>query len=219
MNPTAPAERLSMLAGCFPAARQVELVEIPEPAFPDASLPAEQILFQPEVTCLCGSDLPFFDGDFKGHSISYPQPIGMSLHEMVGTVVQSTSHHWRPGERVLAVPPGQRGLFKRYALPADRVVRLRHSHALGATHTIAAAGRDATEEVRRLRDGALPDVVIEAVGHRAHAVNDAIELIRAEGQVLIFGVLQQAFDVFRDRNDDALKVLVDFPALRERFSP
>ena len=333
-----------MLAGCFPAARQVELVEIPEPTFPDASLPLEQILFQPEVTCLCGSDLPFFDGDFEGHSIPYPQPIGMSLHEMVGTVVQSTSHRWRPGDRVLAVPLGQRGLFERYALPADRVVRLipgladefamlaqpfgtvvhalkklpnmidrdvvvlgqgpigqmfnaglrnmgarriigidplplrlRQSPALGATHTIASAGRDAVEEVRRLLDGALPDVVIEAVGHRAHAVNDAIELVRAEGQILIFGVLphtvdgislraalwknaqiitslhpdfertfplamqwiaegrvnlaplithrfplsqlQQAFDVFRDRSDGALKVLVDFPALKERSSP
>ncbi|MFM7058767.1 MAG: zinc-binding dehydrogenase [Planctomycetota bacterium] len=330
-----------MLAGCFPAARRVELAEIPEPAFPDASLPPEQILFQPEVTCLCGSDLPFFDGDFEGHAIEYPQPVGMSLHEMVGTVIQSTSVRWRAGERVLAVPLGQRGLFERYALPADRVVRLipglsdefamlaqpfgtvvhalkklpnmidrdvvvlgqgpigqmfnaglrnmgarriigidplplrlRHSQALGATHTIAAAGRDAVDHVRSLLDGDLPEIVIEAVGHRAHAVNDAIALVRAEGRILIFGVLphqvdglslraalwknaqittslhpdfertfplamqwiaekrvdlaplithrfplsqiQQAFNVFRDRIDGALKVLVDFPALVAR---
>lgn len=326
-----------MLAGCFPTARRVELVEIPEPTFPDPALPPEQILFQPEVTCLCGSDLPFFDGDFEGHPIPYPQPVGMSLHEMVGTVISSTSSRWNAGERVLAVPLGQRGLFERYALPANRVVRLipgladefamlaqpfgtvvhalkklpnmidrdvvvlgqgpigqmfnaglrnlgarriigidplpqrlQHSRNLGATHTIAAAGRDSLQAVHEILDGDLPEVVIEAVGHRAHAVNDAIELVRPEGRILIFGVLphsvdgislraalwknaqiitslhpdfertfplamqwiaegrvnlaplithrfplnqlQQAFDVFRDRIDGALKVLVNFPA-------
>lgn len=326
-----------MLAGCFPAARRVELVEVPEPAFPDASLPPEQVLFQPEVTCLCGSDLPFFDADFEGHPIPYPQPVGMSLHEMVGTVIRTTSNRWSEGQRVLAVPLGQRGLFERCVVPADRIVplipgladefamlaqpfgtvihalkklpnmidrdvvvlgqgpigqmfnaglrnlgarriigidplplRLQHSHRLGATHTIAANGRDSIEQVQKLLDGELPDVVVEAVGHRAHAVNDAIELVRPEGRVLIFGVLptsidginlraalwknaqiltslhpdfertfplamqwiaegrvnlaplithrfplnqlQQAFDVFRDRTDGALKVIVHFPA-------
>lgn len=250
-----------MLAGSFSSPRNVQLVEVDPPSFPDCAIHPEQILFQPEVTCLCGSDLPFFDGDFEGHDISYPQPVGMSLHEMVGTVLESTSSRWSIGDRVLAVPVGQRGLFERFVVPADRAVkllpglsdelamlaqpfgtvvhalkklpnmidldvvvlgqgpigqmfnaglrnlgarriiavdplhlRLQYSHLLGATHTIAERGRNAVEQIRSLLGGSLPDVVIEAVGHRDHAVSDAIEIVRPEGKILIFGVLPNSID-------------------------
>jgi threonine dehydrogenase-like Zn-dependent dehydrogenase len=176
-----------MLAGCFPAAGKVELAEISEPAFPDASLPPEQILFQPEVTCLCGSDLPFFDGDFEGHAIEYPQPVGMSLHEMVGTVIQSTCHRWKPGARVLAVPPGQRGLFERCALPADRVVGL----------------------VPGLSDELAMQWIAERRVDLAPLITHRFPLSQ----------IQDAFNVFRDRIDGALKVVVNFPALAARSRP
>ena len=79
-----------MLAGKFVSTRKVELVEIDEPNL-DGVEPGH-IIFQPEMTCLCGSDLPFFDGDFEGHDIPYPQPFGKSLHEMVGTVVATNGN-------------------------------------------------------------------------------------------------------------------------------
>ncbi|MEQ9408756.1 MAG: zinc-binding dehydrogenase [Fuerstiella sp.] len=111
-----------MIAGQFSSARTVELINIDEPELPDNL--SGQMIFQPEMTCLCGSDLPFFDGDFEGHEISYPQPPGKSLHEMVGTVVATNGTRWQPGTRVLAVPEEQRGLWERYVLSEDRAIAL-----------------------------------------------------------------------------------------------
>ena len=250
-----------MLAGHFVSRRQVQLVEIDEPQLPTAESACGQIIFQPEMTCLCGSDLPYFDGDFEGHSISYPQPIGMSLHEMVGTVIETNGSRWKPGTRVLAVPVGQHGLFERFVLSEQRTValdprlsdelamlaqpfgtvihalkklpnmidrdvvvlgqgpigqmfntglrnlgarriigvdplacRLKLSHTMGATDTICATGLEAVEQVRQLLNGELPEIVVEAVGHRSQALNDAIELTRPQGQILFFGVHAATID-------------------------
>ncbi|MEZ6122238.1 MAG: zinc-binding dehydrogenase [Planctomycetaceae bacterium] len=324
-----------MLAGQFIRARTFQLVDIPEPELDPAV--SGQIIFQPELTCLCGSDLPFFDGDFEGHDIPYPQPVGMSLHEMVGTVVDTNGGRWQPGTRVLAVPVGQRGLYERYVLSEDRAValddRLSDEIALlaqpfgtvvwalkklpnmidrdvavlglgpigqmfvaglrnlgarriigidpvpdrtqlalrmGATDIVTARGQDAEAQVRTCLSGDLPDVVVEAVGHAAHAFNDAVQLTADHGRILFFGVppvpvngielkaamlknlqiltslhpdfdrtfplamqwlaeqrvdlspllthrfplqqLQDAYDLFRDRRDGAIKVLVEFPS-------
>ena len=56
-----------MLAGHLVRPRQIELIDVPEPVLPSADDQPGQILFQPELTCLCGSDLPFFDGAFVGN--------------------------------------------------------------------------------------------------------------------------------------------------------
>lgn len=244
-----------MLAGHFVSRRQVRLVEVDEPQLPAANTASRQILFQPEMTCLCGSDLPYFDGDFEGQPVSYPQPPGMSLHEMVGTVVATNGNRWTPGTRVLAVPVGQHGLFERFVLSEERAIslapglpdemamlaqpfgtvifalkklpnmidrdvlvlgqgpigqmfnaglrnmgarriigvdpiesRLKLSRQMGATDTICSMGRDAVDAVRQILGGELPEIVIEAVGHKAQAFNEAVELTRAFGQILFFGV-------------------------------
>ena len=96
-----------MLAGHILARRKITLVDIPEPEF-DKSSPPGQILFEPHLSCLCGSDLPYFDSPHT----EYPQPIGYSLHEMVGTVVATSGQRYRAGDRVLAVPIRQHGLFE-----------------------------------------------------------------------------------------------------------
>lgn len=327
-----------MLAGKFTAARQVELIEFDEPTL-DGAAPGHMI-FQPELTCLCGSDLPFFDGNFEGHDVSYPQPVGKSLHEMVGTVVESNGDRWRPGARVLAVPFDQMGLWERYVLPEDRAIALDDrlpdeiallaqpfgtvvwalkklpnmidrdvvvlglgpigqmfvaglrnlgarriigidpiearcvlAEQMGATDVIAARGSDAVDQVREILSGELVEVCVEAVGHRAQALNDAIAVTRPFGDILYFGVpptptngvllkdamlknlrihtslhpdfertfplamqwlaegrvdlslllthrfplaqIQQAFDLFRDRRDGAIKVLVEFPSFQK----
>lgn len=250
-----------MLAGNMTSARQISLIEVPEPVLPSAEVLPGQIVFQPEMTCLCGSDLPYFDGDFEGHPIEYPQPVGMSLHEMVGTVVATNGTRWAPGTRVLAVPVGQRGLFERFILSEDRAIALRPgladelamlaqpfgtvvhalkklpnmidkdvvvlgqgpigqmfncglrnlgarriigvdpissrlalSRTMGATHTISAKGEEAAEAVREVLDGGLAEVVIEAVGHKAQAFNDAVEVTRAGGLILVFGVPPHSID-------------------------
>ena len=334
-------ESRAMIAGQFTSRRVIELIDVQEPTLLESPDGGGQIIFQPELTCLCGSDLPFFDADFEGHRLEYPQPTGMSLHEMVGTVVETNGQRWKPGTRVLAVPVDQQGLFERYVLSEDRAVALddrlpdemallaqpfgtvvwalkklpnmidldvvvlglgpigqmfvaglrnmgarriigidpvaeRTALALkmGATHSLTAVGSESEDDVRMILDGELPEVVIEAVGHKAQAFNDATLLTRPFGTILYFGVppvpvpgfdlkaamlrnitirtslhpdfertfplamqwlaegrvdlspllthsfpltqIQQAFDVFRDRKNGAIKVLVEFPALDRR---
>ncbi|MGF2076112.1 alcohol dehydrogenase catalytic domain-containing protein, partial [Enterococcus casseliflavus] len=64
-----------------------------------------EIIFQPEITCLCGSDLPYFCEDQP----EYPLQVGLSLHEMVGTVLDTNGRRFKSGDRVLAVPLRQVG--------------------------------------------------------------------------------------------------------------
>ncbi len=106
-----------MLAGLITARGCISLVETPEPVLPDQP---GKIVFQPEITCLCGSDLPYFDEESGG----YPRGLGHSLHEMIGTVVATTGQRFRPGQRVLAVPVNQVGLFERYVLGEERAIPL-----------------------------------------------------------------------------------------------
>ncbi|MBI2827337.1 MAG: zinc-binding dehydrogenase [Planctomycetia bacterium] len=99
---------------------KIELVDIPEPRLDEPSSEPGQILFEPHLACLCGSDLPYFDSDHA----TYPQPVGYSLHEMIGTVVGTTGQRFRTGDRVLAVPIRQRGLYERYAVSEARAIPL-----------------------------------------------------------------------------------------------
>jgi len=110
-----------MFAGRIVRKGKIELVEAPEPRLSPRSdgQPAE-IIFQPETTCLCGSDLPYFCEDQP----QYPLQDGLSLHEMVGTVVATNGARFREGDRVLAVPVGQVGLFERFALSEARAIQL-----------------------------------------------------------------------------------------------
>lgn len=108
-----------MLAGDMYAPGKIRLIDVPEPVLPvrPPSGCRGQIVFQPETTCLCGSDLPYFNG-----SDEWPIEVGHSLHEMIGTVVATNGSRWRPGERVLAVPEMQQGLFERFVLDEDRAI-------------------------------------------------------------------------------------------------
>ncbi len=254
-----------MLAGRFSAKHRIELVDVPEPTLekrvPGATGPGD-ILFQPEVTCLCGSDLPYFNGEAP----EFPGTIGHSLHEMVGTVLGTTGTKFKEGDKVLAVPTNQRGLFQRFVvteaqaipvdlrLPLDKAImaqplgtviyalkklptvldkdvvivgqgpigqmfnaclrnmgareiigidklesRLKMSPRMGATHTICNAKDDPVEAVKRITNGAMADIVIEAVGHADQAFNLAIALCRRLSHLLFFGVPPETIDGLRWR--------------------
>jgi len=104
-----------MLAASITTPRRIDLIELPEPQL-FADRPGE-IIFQPEITCLCGSDLPFFTMNGE-----WPVKVGHSLHEMIGTVVATNGKRWKPGERVLAVPINQEGFFERFATSEERAI-------------------------------------------------------------------------------------------------
>ena len=107
-----------MFAGQISKPGRIDLVDVPEPKL---ATPGE-ILFQPELGCLCGSDLPYFDGSCEWGPC--PQKVGHSLHELIGVVVETSGQCFRPGDRVLAVPVDQMGLFQRFVVSETRAIPL-----------------------------------------------------------------------------------------------
>ena len=110
-----------MLTSDMYAPGKIRLIDVPEPTL--AATPPDgvsgQIIFQPETTCLCGSDLPYFNGWNE-----WPIENGHSLHEMIGIVTATNGKKWRVGERVLAVPVAQQGLSERFILDENRAITI-----------------------------------------------------------------------------------------------
>jgi threonine dehydrogenase-like Zn-dependent dehydrogenase len=251
-----------LLAGQIYDRCKIRLIDVPEPQLerrPTADGDGD-ILFQPELACLCGSDLTFFQHDYP----EFKPAVGQSLHEMIGTVVDTNGHRFRPGDRVLCVPVDHFGLWQRYrvserrAIPLDprpsdeqavmaqplgtvlyalrklpnlldwNVVvvgqgpigqlfngalrnlgarqilaiesladRRAVSARTGATAVIDPAVQDPIEAVRDLTDGAMADLVVEAVGHREQVLNLCVDLCRPQGTILFFGVPPRTIDNVR----------------------
>jgi L-iditol 2-dehydrogenase len=100
--------------------RIFELVNVPMPEMrKDAP---ELILVKTRWVSLCGSDISFFTGN-KDY-ITYPLATGAPIHESVGVVVESQSKQFRPGDVVLAIPEGDRGLAEYYLAQADKAIHL-----------------------------------------------------------------------------------------------
>ena len=108
-----------MLISDLFAPGKIRLVDAPEPCL--APVPPDgvsgQIIFQPETACLCGSDVPYFEGSDEDRI-----ELGHSLHEMIGSVTATNGSRWRVGDRVLAVPQNQQGLSERFVLDENRAV-------------------------------------------------------------------------------------------------
>lgn len=108
-----------MLAGQIVEKGKVDLIEIPEPSLTEVT-GAGEIIFQPELACLCGSDIPYF------MEVGFPLPLppGFSLHEMIGIVIDTNGEKFKKGDRVLAVPLAQQGFFERYRVSENRAILL-----------------------------------------------------------------------------------------------
>lgn len=105
-----------MFAGHMYEPKKIKLVDVPE-----QSLTGEgEILFQPELACLCGSDMLYFEGDYPEHM----PKIGQSLHEMIGRVVATTGSKFNVGDRVLCVPIEHYGFFERFRVSEKRAIPL-----------------------------------------------------------------------------------------------
>ena len=328
--------------------RNAEIIEVEKPVLNDGD-----VRVRIQKTCLCGSDIPYFAYDQQKLLIEgkpnaaghidysqpkvYPLPVGLSLHECVGVVVESASSGFQEGDFVLALPFDQCGFFEYLTLPESRIfplpeesvskqeilmaqplgtllfawrmmpeiegktvavvgqgpiglmfnslLKLRGAgtvigidrlkdragvgQQMGADEIIVTGDAGSVEQLSDLTNGDMADVVIEAVGHADLAFNDAVDMVREEGTILEFGVVdtdyvdnypfgkvfyknltvrhsvgakdkgdflaaaaliaegkvdvkpllthsfpfastQKAYETFVDRNDGAIKVLIDF---------
>jgi L-iditol 2-dehydrogenase len=82
----------------------------------------DAVLVKTEWAALCGSDIAFFAGN-KRHG-AYPLEPGAPIHECVGEVIESSSKHFRPGDKVLAIPDENRGLVEVFPAQAAKTVVL-----------------------------------------------------------------------------------------------
>ena len=105
-----------MRGGQITALGRIELVD----ADRGRALAAGDVIVAPETACLCGSDIPYF----SEAQDRYPLAVGLSLHEIVGRVIETSSSVFRAGDRVLAMPLGLRGLFEHLTIADDRLVRI-----------------------------------------------------------------------------------------------
>lgn len=246
-----------MLAGDIYAPRQIRLIDVPEPKLAKST---GQIIVQPELGCLCGSDIPYFEGTYP----EFKPQIGHSLHELIGMVVESSGQRFRAGDRVLCVPDTHYGLFERFTVTQDRAIpldlraprehivlaqplgtvicalrkmpnllganvavvgqgpigqlfcaalrnlgasqiiaieplasRLKTSPRMGANSIVNSSKCDPVDQVKQLTGGKMADVVIEAVGQRAFAMNLCVDLCRKNGSILAFGVSEQTINNIR----------------------
>src|SRR4030043_2262707 len=106
--------------------RSFEMIDIPIPVMNiDTS---ELILVRTRWVSLCGSDISFFNGN-KCY-ITYPLSTGAPIHESVGHVIESQSKQFRPGDLVLAIPEGDRGLAEYYVAQAGKAIHLPEALAI-----------------------------------------------------------------------------------------
>ena len=109
-----------MKAAHIVAPRRLEIVDAP---LPDLSKsPGEPVLLRLHQGVLCASDFPRWAGG--AFNVTFPRPVGDSLHECIGTVIESRSPRFKPGDWVLAIPADQRGLSECFITDASMVVPL-----------------------------------------------------------------------------------------------
>lgn len=110
-----------MFAGQISGPQKISLIDVPEHKLEAKPVDGVgQIIFQPELGCLCGSDLLYFEADYP----EYPVELGHSLHELIGTVLDTNGSKFKVGDRVLCVPVNQRGLFERFVVTEARAIPL-----------------------------------------------------------------------------------------------
>ena len=68
-----------------------------------------EVLVRCSHVAICGSNMGQYTGRGLWGDIDYPNPVGWSGHENIGTIVESRCHDWQEGALVLALPEGPFG--------------------------------------------------------------------------------------------------------------
>jgi threonine dehydrogenase-like Zn-dependent dehydrogenase len=107
-----------MKAGEIYEPGKIRLIDVPDLAL-DAHREPGWVLFEPQLGCLCGSDIPYFACEPR-----FMPEVGHSLHEIIGRVVASTSDQFPPGTRILHMPKFLHGLIERIWIKEDQAIPL-----------------------------------------------------------------------------------------------
>jgi len=106
----------------------------------------------------------------------------------------------RPGDTVVILGPGQRGLASVIAcreVGAGKIIvtglesdapKLALAREFGADDTIDVDNEDATRRIRELTDGRGADVVVDVSSYATAPVADSLDYVRAGGTVVLAGV-------------------------------
>ena len=106
----------------------------------------------------------------------------------------------RPGDTVVILGPGQRGLASVVAcreVGAGKIIvtglaadadKLALARVFGADHTIDVDNENAVRRVKELTDGRGADVVVDVSSYATQPVVDAMSMVRAGGKVVLAGV-------------------------------
>ena len=140
--------------------REFIQVETPIPDLKDAGL--DRILVQPSWVSMCGSDIPFFTGS-KRHR-AYPLTVAAPIHECVGRVVESTSNLFQPGDKVIAIPEGDKGLSEYFVAQAVKAAKLPPNLEDDGTACLIQPLSTVINAVDRLGDVAGKSVVVIGLG-------------------------------------------------------
>ena len=89
-----------MKVGQIVAPRQIEIVDIEQPNLAD--YPDGTVMIKTVHSAICGTDMPSFVLEHPAES--YPLGPGLSIHEAIGIVTESTSDKFKAGDEVLALP-------------------------------------------------------------------------------------------------------------------
>ncbi|NKB99672.1 MAG: alcohol dehydrogenase catalytic domain-containing protein [Pseudomonadales bacterium] len=106
----------------------------------------------------------------------------------------------QPGDTVVILGPGQRGLASVVAcraVGAGQIIvtgieadaeKMRIAKLFGADHTIDVDNEDPVRRVKELTDGVGADVVVDVSAYATKPVSDAIRMVRTGGKVILAGM-------------------------------
>lgn len=87
--------------------------------------PAEgEVLVRCSYVAICGSNMGQYTGEGLWGEIGYPNPVGWSGHENIGTIVESRCDAWEEGPLVLALPEGPNGFAEYIVARPPGIARL-----------------------------------------------------------------------------------------------
>jgi len=147
--------------------------------------------------------------------ILYPVPPHVSALDATLWNPISGGYEWavgqgriRPGQDVLILGPGQRGLASLLAARhagADRVVltgldrdvfKLDLALELGADHVINVEREDAVERAADITGGRGFDVVLDTTPHATQPLVDAVRMVKRMGTIVVIGTKNRTLDGF-----------------------